>query len=229
MAQPTSSAARSSEIFRIAALRLDQKVGAPDKLKVTGPPVDACARRAQRLPAARASSSSCGSFRRRDSPPAGRAPATNSDGRTDKPLIAERPVPIGTYELRFAVAVPIPPPQSGAVRPAISRFVPIRFAVAEPEGHYACAVGDDAVELRDLPRKLDFRGGMLPLTFVAPKSNTPVDFSTGVFCFRRSFGDQKAIVAPSNQVLSTVPVKLPLGVEAAGHCPEPLMPNLLTQ
>ncbi len=39
------------------------------------------------------------------------------------------------------------------------------------------------------------------------KSNTPVDVSTGVLCFRLCRGDQKAIVAPASQVLSTVPVK----------------------
>src|SRR5262249_55740579 len=31
------------------------------------------------------------------------ATVTNADGRTDRPLIAGRPLPIGRYELRFAV------------------------------------------------------------------------------------------------------------------------------
>lgn len=62
--------------------------------------------------------------------------ATNADGRTDAPLIAGRPVPIGRYELLFAVGnyfagrgVPLPDPPFLDV-------VPVRFAVAEAEGHY---------------------------------------------------------------------------------------------
>jgi len=62
--------------------------------------------------------------------------ATNADGRTDAPLIHGRPVPIGRYELLFAVGdyfadcgVPLPDPPFLDV-------VPVRFAVSEPEGHY---------------------------------------------------------------------------------------------
>jgi 2-oxo-4-hydroxy-4-carboxy-5-ureidoimidazoline decarboxylase len=61
---------------------------------------------------------------------------TNSDGRTDAPLIAGRPVPIGQYELAFAVgdyfaarAVPL-------AEPPFLGIVPVRFAVAEAEGNY---------------------------------------------------------------------------------------------
>ena len=59
---------------------------------------------------------------------------TNADGRTDTPLIAGEPLRIGTYELSFHVgdyfrraATSIPP---------YLDVVPIRFAIAEPEGHY---------------------------------------------------------------------------------------------
>lgn len=60
---------------------------------------------------------------------------TNADGRTDAPLIHGRPLPIGRYELRFAVGdyfaaqkVPLGP------RPFLD-IVPVRFGIAEPEGH----------------------------------------------------------------------------------------------
>jgi len=60
---------------------------------------------------------------------------TNSDGRTDRPLIGGRPVPIGRYELNFAVGdyfaargVDMPDP------PFLDR-IPLRFAVSDPEGH----------------------------------------------------------------------------------------------
>ncbi len=68
-----------------------------------------------------------------------------------------------------------------------------------------------------------WRGSASSLPFFrSAKSNTPVDFSTGVFCFRPVRYDQKATVTPVSQVLSTVAVKLPNGWFG-------LMPNLLTQ
>jgi 2-oxo-4-hydroxy-4-carboxy-5-ureidoimidazoline decarboxylase len=60
---------------------------------------------------------------------------TNHDGRPDAPLIDARPIPIGWYELRFFLGrhfardVPL----SG---PPFLDMVPVRFNVAEPEGHY---------------------------------------------------------------------------------------------
>ena len=61
---------------------------------------------------------------------------TNADGRTDKPLISGRPLPVGRYEISFDIggyfagrAVPL-------AAPPFLGIVPIRFAVAEPEGHY---------------------------------------------------------------------------------------------
>jgi 2-oxo-4-hydroxy-4-carboxy-5-ureidoimidazoline decarboxylase len=61
---------------------------------------------------------------------------TNRDGRTDAPLIGGRPLPIGRYELRFHVADYFA--GLGALRddPPFLDVVPVRFAVAEPEGHY---------------------------------------------------------------------------------------------
>jgi 2-oxo-4-hydroxy-4-carboxy-5-ureidoimidazoline decarboxylase len=53
---------------------------------------------------------------------------TNSDGRTDKPLISGEPLRIGTYELTFDVG--------GYYKDGFFDRVPIRFGIAEPEGHY---------------------------------------------------------------------------------------------
>jgi 2-oxo-4-hydroxy-4-carboxy-5-ureidoimidazoline decarboxylase len=62
--------------------------------------------------------------------------ATNTDGRTDAPLISGRPVPIGQYELLFSVADYY---RDGGVPlsdPPFLDVVPVRFSVADPAGHY---------------------------------------------------------------------------------------------
>jgi 2-oxo-4-hydroxy-4-carboxy-5-ureidoimidazoline decarboxylase len=61
---------------------------------------------------------------------------TNDDGRTEAPLIAGRPIPIGTYELRFAIGDYYGRAKAELADPPFLDVVPIRFAVAEPEGHY---------------------------------------------------------------------------------------------
>lgn len=61
---------------------------------------------------------------------------TNADGRTDAPLIANRPVPIGRYELQFAIADYFVRAGAALADPPFLDQVPVRFAVAEPEGHY---------------------------------------------------------------------------------------------
>lgn len=60
---------------------------------------------------------------------------TNADGRTDEPLIAGRPVPIGTYELRFAAADYYRRRGVMLAEPPFLDTITIRFGVAEPEGH----------------------------------------------------------------------------------------------
>jgi len=124
-----------SEIFRIAALRLDQKVTADDKLKVTGrlsthvldtysgKPAQGVAVELWELSASG------------ESRPVAHG-VTNADGRTDAPLIGGRPVPIGTYELRFDVAAYFAARGVPLADPPFLGVVPLRFAVAEPEGHY---------------------------------------------------------------------------------------------
>jgi 2-oxo-4-hydroxy-4-carboxy-5-ureidoimidazoline decarboxylase len=54
---------------------------------------------------------------------------TNADGRTDAPLIASEPLRIGTYELTFHI-------DDYFGSKAFLDTVPIRFSIAEPEGHY---------------------------------------------------------------------------------------------
>jgi 2-oxo-4-hydroxy-4-carboxy-5-ureidoimidazoline decarboxylase len=61
---------------------------------------------------------------------------TNADGRTDRPLIGERPLPIGRYELRFAVGDHYRSRGVPGDDPPFLDIVPLRFSIAEPEGHY---------------------------------------------------------------------------------------------
>jgi 2-oxo-4-hydroxy-4-carboxy-5-ureidoimidazoline decarboxylase len=123
------------EIFRIAALRLDARVSAPDRLEVTGRlsthVLDVHGGKpAQGVPIELWELSEAGQDRLLV------RSLTNDDGRTGKPLIAGRPVPIGTYELRFAVAGYFATGGVALSKPPYLDVVPIRFSVAEPEGHY---------------------------------------------------------------------------------------------
>jgi 2-oxo-4-hydroxy-4-carboxy-5-ureidoimidazoline decarboxylase len=61
---------------------------------------------------------------------------TNEDGRTDRPLIGGRPLPIGRYELRFAVGNHFRSRGIESGDPPFLDIVPLRFSIAEPEGHY---------------------------------------------------------------------------------------------
>lgn len=123
-----------NEIFRIAALRLDQRVSGPDRLKVHG----------------RLSTHVIDTYR--GNPAAGvtvelfeiassegrriASATTNADGRTDKPLIADQPIPIAEYEIRFGIGGYFADHGTPAANPPFLGIVPIRFAVAEPEANY---------------------------------------------------------------------------------------------
>jgi 2-oxo-4-hydroxy-4-carboxy-5-ureidoimidazoline decarboxylase len=124
-----------TEIFRIVALRLDQRVAAPDRLRVHG----------------RLSTHVLDTYSGR--PASGVAieffevaswgephllsrAITNADGRTNRPLIAEQPIPIAQYELRFGIGEYFARQAISATDPPFLGVVPIRFAVAEPEAHY---------------------------------------------------------------------------------------------
>ena len=61
---------------------------------------------------------------------------TNADGRTDLPLLSGAPIPIASYELRFAVSDYFARQGAPMADPPFLGVVPIRFAVAEPEGGY---------------------------------------------------------------------------------------------
>ncbi len=61
---------------------------------------------------------------------------TNHDGRTDSPLMSGGPLRIGTYELRFKAGDYFREKGVAASNPPFIDEVPIRFSIAEPEGHY---------------------------------------------------------------------------------------------
>lgn len=127
-------AAALDEVLRIGALRLDQKVTAADRLPLAGRlsthvldthrgrPANGVAVELFEL---------WGEERR----PVARG-VTNADGRTDAPLISGRPVPIARYELRFSIGDYFAGLEVPLADPPFLDVVPIRFAVAEPEGHY---------------------------------------------------------------------------------------------
>ena len=60
---------------------------------------------------------------------------TNSDGRTDQPLIGGRPVPIGRYELMFSVGEYFAGRGVPMSDPPFLDQIPLRFSVSDPEGH----------------------------------------------------------------------------------------------
>ena len=122
------------EIFRIAALRLDQLVASDDKLAVHGRLSTHVLDTHSGRPAAGISIELTELSDLGQSRVVAQA-ITNSDGRTDQPLIGGRPVPIGRYELTFHVGayfadrgVPLSDP------PFLDR-IPLQFAVSDPEGH----------------------------------------------------------------------------------------------
>jgi 2-oxo-4-hydroxy-4-carboxy-5-ureidoimidazoline decarboxylase len=124
-----------AEILRIVALRLDQRVAASDRLPVHGRLSTHVLDNFHGRPAAGIGVElfelSHGDERRLVT----RA-TTNADGRTDAPLIAQRPIPIGRYELRFALGAYFAQTKAVLADPPFLDVVPIRFAAAEPEGHY---------------------------------------------------------------------------------------------
>ena len=60
---------------------------------------------------------------------------TNSDGRTDQPMIGGRPVPIGRYELTFNVGDYFTERKVAMSDPPFLDRIPLRFSVSDPEGH----------------------------------------------------------------------------------------------
>ncbi len=122
------------EICRIAALRVDQLVVSDDRLGVHGRlsthVLDThSGRPAAGIAVELVELSDLGASR-----VVTRA-TTNSDGRTDQPLIGGRPVPIGRYELTFSVGNYFARRQVAMSDPPFLDQIPLRFSVSEPEGH----------------------------------------------------------------------------------------------
>ncbi len=122
------------EVFRIAALRLDQEIenadlGLNGRLSThvldnhAGRPAKGMWLALRELSA-------------QDEPRLLVRTQTNADGRTDQPLISGRPVPSGQYELLFSVADYFAGQAVPLAEPPFLDVVPIRFSIAEPEGHY---------------------------------------------------------------------------------------------
>jgi 5-hydroxyisourate hydrolase len=62
--------------------------------------------------------------------------STNADGRTDAPLMIGEAFRTGTYELVFSVGAYFKSLGTATADPPFLDIVPIRFAIAEPDGHY---------------------------------------------------------------------------------------------
>jgi 2-oxo-4-hydroxy-4-carboxy-5-ureidoimidazoline decarboxylase len=122
------------EICRIAALRLDQLVISEDRLKVQGRlsthVLDThSGRPAAGIAVELVELSDFGASRVMT------RTITNSDGRTDAPLIGGRPVPIGRYELTFKVGPYFAARGVAMSDPPFLDQIPLRFSVSDPEGH----------------------------------------------------------------------------------------------
>ena len=127
--------AAMKEVIRIAALRLNQRIAAVDQLKVNG-------RLSTHVLDAYSGCPAQGvALELRELSQVGSdhlivAGVTNIDGRTDEALISGRPVPIGCYELRFALGDYFKRSGINLPDPPFLDTVPIRFSIADPESHY---------------------------------------------------------------------------------------------
>jgi 2-oxo-4-hydroxy-4-carboxy-5-ureidoimidazoline decarboxylase len=130
----TEIGASIAEILRIAALRLDQLVAAPDRLPVNGRLSTHVLDTHGGRPAAGIAVELIELSELGEARVVTRA-ITNADGRTDQPLIGHRPVPIGRYELRFSVGRYFGERGVQLSDPPFLDQIPLRFSVSEPEGH----------------------------------------------------------------------------------------------
>lgn len=62
--------------------------------------------------------------------------ATNADGRTDAPLLSGEAFQQGLYELTFRIGDYFRARSAAMADPPFLDEVPIRFAIAEADGHY---------------------------------------------------------------------------------------------
>ena len=61
---------------------------------------------------------------------------TNHDGRTDQPLLSGAELEPGTYMLTFHLGDYFRASGTATSDPPFLDLVPLRFAIAEPDGHY---------------------------------------------------------------------------------------------
>jgi 2-oxo-4-hydroxy-4-carboxy-5-ureidoimidazoline decarboxylase len=130
----TEVGASIAEIFRIAALRLDQLVAAEERLPVHGRLSTHVLDTHGGKPAAGIAVELIELSELGEARVVTRA-ITNADGRTDQPLIGGRPVPIGRYELSFSVGRYFAARGAPLSDPPFLDQIPLRFSVSEPEGH----------------------------------------------------------------------------------------------
>ena len=122
------------EICRIAALRLDQLVASEDKLPVHG----RLSTHVLDTHSGRPAAGIAVELTELSDLGVARVVArviTNSDGRTDQPLIGGRPVPIGRYELTFHVGAYFAGRDVPMSDPPFLDRIPLHFSVSDPEGH----------------------------------------------------------------------------------------------
>jgi 2-oxo-4-hydroxy-4-carboxy-5-ureidoimidazoline decarboxylase len=131
---PTETQTSIGEICRIAALRLDLMVQSDDRLPVHGRLSTHVLDTHSGKPAAGIAVELVELADLGVSRVVTRA-ITNSDGRTDQPLIGGRPVPIGRYELTFRVGSYFAERGVPMSDPPFLDLIPLRFSVSAPEGH----------------------------------------------------------------------------------------------
>ena len=61
---------------------------------------------------------------------------TNADGRTDEPMLAGDAFRTGAYQLTFHIAAYFRGAGIKTAEPPFLDAVPLRFTIAEPDGHY---------------------------------------------------------------------------------------------
>ena len=61
---------------------------------------------------------------------------TNADGRTDLPLLQGDELEVGTYEITFEAGTYFRARGVVLPEPSFVDVVPIRFGIADPQGHY---------------------------------------------------------------------------------------------
>jgi 5-hydroxyisourate hydrolase len=62
--------------------------------------------------------------------------STNTDGRTESPLLEGEQLSVGTYELLFAIGDYFARQNVTTPQPPFLDKVPIRFSIADPSAHY---------------------------------------------------------------------------------------------